>query len=103
MVSTPADDDTYGVGEIIQFQVTLSAAVDVVGEVVMGTYVGDWWRGATYRSGSGTNKLIFGYKVQSADMEMTGSESTGATRTATESSMDSAVAARSSYKGPTSR
>ena len=69
MVSTPADDDTYGVREIIQFQVPLSAAVDVEGVVVMGTYVGDRWRGATYRSGSGTNKLIFGYKVQSADMD----------------------------------
>ena len=88
MTSTPADDDTYGVGEIIQFLVTLSAAVDVEGVVVMGTYVGDRWRGATYRSGSGTDKLIFGYKVQSADMDDDGFRVHRGYRTATVSSMD---------------
>ena len=67
MSSTPAEGDTYGIGETIEFEVTLSAEAEVEGVVVMGTYVGDQWRSATYRSGSGTDTLVFGYKVQSAD------------------------------------
>ena len=72
MSSTPAEGDTYGIGETIEFEVTLSAEADVEGVVVMGTYVGDGWRGATYRSGSGTDTLVFGYKVQSADRDEDG-------------------------------
>ena len=72
MSSSPAKDITYGIGETIEFEVTLSAEAEVEGVVVMGTYVGDQWRGATYRSGSGTDTLVFGYEVQSADRDEDG-------------------------------
>ena len=39
--STPAEGDTYGIGETMEFEVTLSAEAEVEGVVVMGTYVGD--------------------------------------------------------------
>ena len=38
----------------------------------MGTRVGERWRGATYRSGTGTDKLIFGYQVKSEDRDEDG-------------------------------
>ena len=100
MASTPADDNTYGVGEIIQFQVTLSAAVDVEGVVVMGTRVGERWRAATYRSGSGTDKLIFGYRVKSEDRDDDGSGSTRATRIEMASSTEWEATAPSSCRAP---
>ena len=38
----------------------------------VGSNQSDGWRGATYKSGSGTNTLVFGYTVQTADRDDNG-------------------------------
>lgn len=72
MVSTPDSSDTYRHGETIEFKVTFNTAVKVDGHVVMGMWVGDKWHGATYRRGSGTKNLVFGYEVRFEDSDSDG-------------------------------
>ena len=69
MVSAPRVDDTYGLGETIEFAADFAHEVEVRGHVVMGLWVGGNWRGATYRRGSGSDRLIFGYEVQPEDTD----------------------------------
>ena len=72
MITVPALDDTYGLGETIAFTVSFSHQVEVQGNVVMGLWVGDQWRGARYLWGSGSNSLVFGYEVQPDDADSNG-------------------------------
>ena len=55
--------------ETIEFETTFSRAVDVDGNPALGLWVGSNWKSAGYLRGSGTNKLVFGYEVQSADRD----------------------------------
>ena len=74
--STPASGDTYRYGESIDFSITFSAPLDAEGSRHLSLRVGsggdDGWRGATYKSGSGTNTLVFGYTAQTADLDTDG-------------------------------
>ena len=76
ITSEPASGDTYRYGETIEFSITFSAALDVEGSRHLSLRVGsddsNGWRGATYRNGSGTNTLVFGYTVQTADLDTDG-------------------------------
>ena len=69
VVSTPARDETYGVGETIRFRATFSRAVEVDGNPALGLWVGSNWRSARYLWGSGTRRLAFGYTVRSGDSD----------------------------------
>ena len=77
ITSEPADGDTYRYGETIDVALTLSAAVDVEGAKNLNARVGSsdgtgTWRGPSYKSGSGTNTLVFGYTVQTRDLATDG-------------------------------
>ena len=75
ITSEPADGDTYCYGETIDIALTLSAAVDVEGAKNLNARVagaGGSWRGPIYTSGSGTNTLVFGYTVQTRDLDTDG-------------------------------
>ncbi len=72
MVSTPSSGDIYRIGETIEFSATFNTEVEVEGTVNMGFYIGDQWKGANYRRGSGTKTLIFGYEVQIPDKDSLG-------------------------------
>ena len=69
MVSSPSIGDTYGLGETIQFAANFSHEVEVQGPVLMGMWISGTWRGAAYQSGSGSNRLVFGYEVQPDDFD----------------------------------
>ena len=69
IISSPIRGDTYGESETIEFEATFSRAVDVDGNPALGLWVGSNWKSAGYLRGSGTNKLVFGYEVQSADRD----------------------------------
>ena len=72
ITSEPDDGDTYHYGETIDIALTLSAPVDVEGAKNLNGRVGvggDTWRGPSYKSGSGTNTLVFGYTVQTRDLD----------------------------------
>ena len=72
IISTPARDETYGVGESIRFRATFSRAVEVDGNPALGLWVGSNWRSAGYLWGSGTKRLVFGYTVKSEDSDTDG-------------------------------
>ncbi len=72
IASTPARDETYGVGETIRFGATFSRAVEVDGNPALGLQVGSNWRSARYLWGSGTRRLAFGYTVRSEDRDEDG-------------------------------
>ena len=72
IASTPARDETYGVGETIRFGATFSRAVEVDGTPALGLQVGSNWRSARYLWGSGTRRLAFGYTVRSEDRDEDG-------------------------------
>ena len=75
ITSEPADGHTYRYGETIDIALTLSAPVDVEGAKNLNARVagpGDSWRGPIYNSGSGTNTLVFGYTVQTRDLDTDG-------------------------------
>lgn len=66
-VSASNADGTYGVGELIDVTVQFSDAVTVTGTPSLTLETGDSDRKAIYKSGSGTNTLVFQYLVQSGD------------------------------------
>ena len=73
VISEPArDNDTYGVSEVIEIQATFSTSVDVDGNPGLGMWVGSNWRSPNYLRGLGSNKLVFGYTVQSGDSDSDG-------------------------------
>ena len=72
ITSDPAAGDTYRFGETIDIALTLIAPVDVEGAKNLNAPVGGAWRGPVYKSGSGTNTLVFGYTVQTRDLDTNG-------------------------------
>ncbi|MXX52852.1 MAG: hypothetical protein F4Z35_02560 [Dehalococcoidia bacterium] len=69
IVSEPDDGEAYDVGETIDIAVSFSTVVKARGDVLIGIFVGDVWRGAWYKSGSPSYTLIFGYEVQPGDLD----------------------------------
>ncbi|WP_419862746.1 SwmB domain-containing protein [Candidatus Poriferisodalis sp.] len=66
VISDAGDDDTYAMGEILQFRVTFSAAVNVTGTPTLGIDMdpAHWGRkDAVYAGGSGTAELTFAHTV----------------------------------------
>ena len=72
VISTPASDDTYGLGEHIRVSATFNMDVEVDGNPGLGLKVGERWRAAYYLSGSGSDTLLFGYRVKSQDSDSDG-------------------------------
>ena len=72
VASTPAQDDTYTLGETLELTAKFSIDVDVDGDPRLGMWVGDNWRQAKYLRGSGTRYLTFGYTVQTYDRDSDG-------------------------------
>ena len=82
VVSTPrlrtegtTNRDTYGEGETIRIEVRFDQSVVVAGEPVLEIEVGDPCLAvceAYYESGSGTDKLVFGYLVLEIDYDRNG-------------------------------
>ena len=74
VVSDAGDDDTYGLGDTIQVQVTFDEPVDVTGsprlKIKMDPRWGEFWAG--YESGNGTNALTFAYTVAEPNTAPTG-------------------------------
>ena len=74
--SSPASGGEYRYGETIEFSITFSVPLEVEGSRHLSLRVGpggsSGWRGANYKSGSGTNTLVFGYTVQKADLDTDG-------------------------------
>ena len=67
------NSDTYGVGDMITFEVVFNQILTVNGAPRLRfsiTGPGDEY--ATYVSGSGTNTLVFSYTVLAADMDPDG-------------------------------
>ena len=77
VTSTPratAANDTYGLGEDIEITVEFNEAVEVTGDVIFrfNTGGGSGQRQARLARGSGTDKLVFAYTVQSGDSDTNG-------------------------------
>ena len=69
ITSTPAQGDTYGVGETIAVAVTFDEPVTVTGAPVITLTVGAETRAAAYTDGSGTATLMFTYRVAADDRD----------------------------------
>ena len=75
ITSEPASGDTYRYGETIDIALTLSAPVDVEGAKNLNARVGtgdNTHRRASYKEGSGTDTLVFGYTVHTNDLDTDG-------------------------------
>ena len=77
IVSTPAADNTYRRGETIEVAVDFSEAVAIVGSPVINLAFGDnssnlAGQVGVYLRGSGTSRLIFGYRVAPGIRDTTG-------------------------------
>ena len=76
ITSSPAHGDTYRVGEDIEVTLTFSTEAYTSGSVVairVGEDADDAnYRPAAYASGSGTNRLIYRYRVQLTDFDADG-------------------------------
>ena len=73
IVSSPALGDTYRLGEVIEFEVTFSSAVEVEGTPQLALVMRDGSGNtaseftASYARGTGTTKLVFAYTVAAGD------------------------------------
>ena len=75
IVSSPASDNTYRIGESIDVDITFDNSVDVVDENIAASLwfgetnggEGSARRGAYYQDGSGTDTLRFSYQVRPGD------------------------------------
>ena len=70
--STPARRGIYRAGESLLVSLTYDRPMEVVGRPPIYLRVGDDTPGARYRSGSGTNTIVFGYDVQADDRDYDG-------------------------------
>ena len=70
--SSPVSGDTYGAGERVEVQVGFDIAVAVTGSPQLALDIGGTTRQASHVRGSGTSTLVFGYVVQSADVDTNG-------------------------------
>ena len=69
VVSTPAREDTYRIGEAIEVAVTFDDIVHVTGGPVLTLSVGGGSQQAGLVSGSGTETLLFRYTVREDDLD----------------------------------
>ena len=74
IISSPADGETYRLGETIEIAMHFTSAVNVQGDVLVGLRLGEgsWFREAEYQRGTRTGTLVFSYTVQSGDLDLDG-------------------------------
>ena len=73
VTSTPKRTwNTYGTGERIDFTARFSGSVDITGTPDLRILIGSQGRHATYRSGSGTDAIVFSYTVRDGDTDLRG-------------------------------
>ncbi len=74
IISTPERGTTYGRGEIIKVEVAFDMPVEVTGIpfLVFEMDSNPLWETAPYKSGSGTERLVFEYCVARSDRDRTG-------------------------------
>ena len=72
IVSTPARDQTYALGDAIEVAVTFDDVVHVTGDPVLTLSVGGVSRPAALVSGSGTETLTFRYTIQQGEVDEDG-------------------------------
>ncbi len=72
VTSTPASGGVYRAGETVSVSLTYDRPVVVEGTPSVALEIGDHHVEATYRSGSGTNIIEFGYDVQIHDHDVDG-------------------------------
>ena len=72
ITSSPSTNGTYKIGETIQATVTFSEIVWVTGTPQLTLTIGNVNKKANWTSGSGSTSLVFGYKVQSGDVDEDG-------------------------------
>ena len=70
--STPASDNTFERGEVIQVALRFTRAVTVSGRPQLALGIGAQTRQADYHSGTGTRWLSFRYTVQASDSDTDG-------------------------------
>lgn len=71
---TASEAKTYATGEEVTLTALFSEAVVVTGEPTIALVVGTANKLATYKSGTGTSSLVFGYTVASGDADDDGIE-----------------------------
>ena len=74
VTSDPGADDTYATGDVIEVTVTFDSAVTVSGAPQVALGVGGETRQAAFRSGTGSDELIFSYTVAAGDEDTNGIE-----------------------------
>ena len=78
VISTPANGDTYGVGENIDLKLTYNEPVEVLGSLFLTFQLGENSEGdghlrqAQYHSGSDNKELVFRYTVAQGDVDENG-------------------------------
>ena len=74
LASFPANEKHYVTGENIEIALIFDEPVEVEGDKLVSLRMGwvDWWRGAWYQRGSGTDNLVFRYQVQAGDRDTDG-------------------------------
>ena len=72
ITSSPANGDTYGIGELVEVKVVFDDEVLTAGDVVLALRVGSAFREAALAGGSGSNTLTFRYAVQEGDLDEDG-------------------------------
>ncbi len=72
VTSTPAQGGVYRAGETVSVSLTYDRPVVVEGTPSIALEIGDHHAEATYRNGSGTNTIEFGYEVQIHDHDVDG-------------------------------
>ena len=72
VVSDPGEDETYSTGDVIEVEALFSSVVEVAGSPTLDIQVGAASRPAVYRSGSGTDRLLFAYRVRASDRDENG-------------------------------
>ena len=72
VTSTPAHGGVYRAGETVSISLTYDRPVVVEDTPSVALEIGDHHAEATYRSGSGTNTIQFGYDVQVHDLDVDG-------------------------------
>ncbi len=71
-LNAPVSGDTYERGETVEATVTFDRVVDVTGAPQLALGVGSNTRQASYASGTGTDSLVFRYKLVQADVDTDG-------------------------------
>ena len=68
----PQGRESYGIGDLIEVEITFSEAVNVTGTPQLGLRVGRVTRAAGYSEGAGTTVLTFSYTVAGGDEDSDG-------------------------------